>query len=276
LSKLIMEDYRAGEIPLLTISPAGANGCPIVFFCHGMFGDRRHAVEFGYLLARAGVFFAAFDPPMHGERMSDVVRSVGRSLPNPAYPLETGLDVWCLMLQVIVQANRDITTLVEHFRSDPRVDVGRVGVSGLSMGGYLAFYAAAHNPLVRAAVPAIGMPAFADRWADVVTEASSYAQWSDAVQAAQAETERRAAWIKEIDPLPRLASFCPRPLLMLTGDLDVDQPKSYSVKAFRSLQPLYAAVGHPERLKLSIHDGIAHRFSSGMMDEAVDWFGRCL
>jgi uncharacterized protein len=196
-------------------------------------------------------------------------------LPSQVYPPKTGLDFWLLMMEIVAQAAAEMEGLLrDHFAADPRVDTTRLGVTGASMGGYFAHYAAAHVPAVRAAAPGIGMPAFAARWQDVTLEAASYPQWAEAMAAAQPETARRLAWLREIDPLDRLPAFAPRPLLMLNGDADTQQPKSYSVALYRSLLPRYAA--HPERLRLSIHDGVGREFTPAMMDEATAWFARWL
>ncbi len=51
--------------------------------------------------------------------------------------------------------------------------------------------------------------------------------------------------------LEKLKAFCPKPLMMLNGDKDIDSPKKHSVDLYRALKPLYAE--HPERLRLNIH-----------------------
>ena len=119
-----------------------------------------------------------------------------------------------------------------------------------------------------------GVPAFAARWEDVTPEASSYLQWAEAMERVQEEAARRAAFMREIDPFERIQGFCPKPLLMIQGDLDTDSPIKYAVDLYRSLKPLYR--GHPERLRLSIRNGVGHEFAAGMREEVCAWFGRYL
>jgi dienelactone hydrolase len=280
MSKIVFETSRAGDIPLLTAYPADARPCPVVFFLHGMTGRKEDGVALAYRLASAGILAVCPDAPMHGERLSPRVADPGAPFPGDAfrdavYPPETGLDFWLLMIEVAAQAAAEMTTLLEgRFAADPRADTTRLGVTGLSMGGYFAHYAAAHVPAVCAAVSGIGMPAFAARWQDVTLEAASYAKWADPMAAAQPEIARRLAWLRQIDPFDRLPAFAPRPLLMLCGDEDTAQPKSYSVALYRSLLPRYAE--HPDCLHLSIYDGVGHDFTPGMMDETTAWFARWL
>lgn len=106
--------------------------------------------------------------------------------------------------------------------------------------------------------------------ADVTLEASTYDQWRQQMDAARPATERHAAFMRSIDPSPRLAAFYPRPLFMLCGDLDTHQPKSYTLRLYRALLPVYA--DHPDQIKLKIYDGVGHELSPGMMEDVADWF----
>ena len=80
--------------------------------------------------------------------------------------------------------------------------------------------------------------------------------------------------MREIDPFDKMRAFCPKPLLMLNGDKDLDSPKKYSVDLYRTLKPLYAK--HPERLRLNIHDDTGHEVTPFMMQDACDWFRQYL
>jgi dipeptidyl aminopeptidase/acylaminoacyl peptidase len=142
------------------------------------------------------------------------------------------------------------------------------------MGGFTTFYAAAHNPRIQAAVPMAGIPAFTDRWRDVVLESSSYETWAEAMAAVESETHERTAFMERIDPFDGMALFAPKPLMMICGDKDTDAPKIYSVDLYRALKPRYA--DHPDRLRLNVHDGVAHEFTRAMRQDVREWFTRYL
>ena len=153
MPKLILETTQMAGVPVLTICPEGARRCPLVVFAHGMTGRKEDGIPLGYRLATAGCFCVAPDAPLHGERLDDRIRYLGRPRPGQTCPPETGLDDWYLMLELVVQAARETGALAEHLAGDPRVDAALLGVTGVSIGGYLAFYMAAHDPRVRAAAP---------------------------------------------------------------------------------------------------------------------------
>jgi hypothetical protein len=174
----------------------------------------------------------------------------------------------------VVETARDLAALLDRLAADERVDVTRCGVSGVSMGAFSAYYAAANEPRIGVAAPVVGMPAFAERWDDVTLEASTYDQWRAQMDAARPATERHVEFMRSIDPFPHMAAFHPRPLFMLCGDLDTHQPKSYTLRLYRALLPVYA--DHPDRLKLKIYDGVGHELAPGMIADLTDWLAAYL
>ncbi|MCE9591381.1 MAG: dienelactone hydrolase family protein [Planctomycetes bacterium] len=57
---------------------------------------------------------------------------------------------------VLPLAIRAAGVVIDWMSTDPRVDVGRVGVTGISWGGYLTWAVNAHEPRLRAAAPVYG------------------------------------------------------------------------------------------------------------------------
>lgn len=270
MRRIIAESYRVQDIPLITLAREGTQSCPIVLYLHGLTSNKRDGLRLGYELAEQGFFVASLDAPMHGERTGQKVDDDWAPEGGYIYPPDTGLDLFFRMYEVIVQVAKDIDTLIEHFAGDSRADVGRIGMTGFSMGAFATFYIAANDPHIQAAVPIAGIPAFGARWEDVVLESSSYERWARAMEDVQAETDRRTAYARQIDPFDRLKEFCPKPLMMIQGDLDTDCPKQSAVDLYRQLKPLYA--GHPERLRLNIQDGAGHELTRAMREDTCAWF----
>jgi dienelactone hydrolase len=267
--KIILETLTIDHIPALTACPDGARRCPVVFLLHGFGSRKEDLLDLAWRLAGRGFFAVAFDAVHHGARADSTLER----LDDPqrcTYPVESGLDRYLLMHQVVVETGCDLAVLLDRLAADERADVARCGVTGVSMGAFSAYYAAANESRIAAAAPVIGMPAFAERWDDVTLEASTYDQWRAQMDVARPATGRHAEFMRNIDPSPRLATFYPRPLFMLCGDLDTQQPKSYTLRLYRSLLPVY--VDHPDRLKLKIYDGVGHELSPGMMEDVANWF----
>jgi pimeloyl-ACP methyl ester carboxylesterase len=274
LRRIITENYRIGEVPLIILAQEGAERCPIVLYLHGLTSDKRDGLRLGYELAEQGFFVVSLDAPLHGERTGQKVDDAWVPEGGYTYPPDTGLDLFFQMYEAIVQVAKDIDALIEHLASDGRVDISRIGMTGFSMGAFATFYVAANNPHIQAAVPMAGIPAFGARWEDVVLEASSYERWARAMEDVQGETDRRTAFVRQIDPFDRLREFCPKPLMMIQGDLDTDCPKKYAVDLYRQMKPLYAR--HSERLRLNIQDGAGHELTKAMREDTCAWFLRYL
>lgn len=274
LANLSLDTTIVGDIPVLTLAPAGAERAPVVFFVCGYGGNKEAGLPLGHQLAQAGFFFVAFDPLYHGARYDPRLDRAAEPAMGGVYPPETGLDTGVTLYRVIHQCLLDVQALRAHYAGDPRVDVDRCGVTGLSLGGYASFLIFANVPEMRAAVPMIGVPSFTRRWTDVLDEcAFSNPDWAAALARVAERTREHTAFVRGIDPLEKLAAAAPRALLIMNCDFDTDQPKLYSLYAYRDLLPRYAA--WPENLKLSIYPA-GHTVTREMERDAVEWFRRHL
>lgn len=266
MKRIITEQYNIQDIPLFTVYPEGLEDMPVVIYLHGYFGTRKQGLELGHRLAEQGIYFISFDAMDHGERQS--IRAMDGA--RQVYPPDTGLDTWLHMIEVVQQSCKDINLIVENLQNDPRADTKRLGVTGMSMGGYATYSILAQDDRVKAAVPMIGLPAFLKRFEDVWLEASTYSKWSDELCKSHEETLKIMRNIADIDPEKRIKNFYPKPLLILAGDLDLDQPKKYTIDLYKELKSVYAQKS--DHLKLSVHDGVGHYVSESMMEEACQWF----
>ncbi len=268
--KVLVETGMADEIPILTVAPTGASARPVVFYICGYGSKKESGLSIAYQLARAGFFVVSFDPWLHGERFDERIFRAAEPEFGGIYPPETGLDIGYLFYQVIHRCLADVQALLAHFAGDPRADVTRCGVAGHSMGAYASFLVFANLPQVKAAVPMMGIPSFDRRWQDILDECAwSNAEWAAAIGALPAETAARSEYIRAIDPQPLLAAAAPRALLIMNGDFDSDQPKSYSIYAYRALREAWA--GQPDNLTLAIYPA-GHVVTDQMERDLVQWF----
>jgi dienelactone hydrolase len=173
------------------------------------------------------------------------------------------------MLKMVRQTDLDIQSLIEYFSTDSRIDPVRVGMVGYSMGGWATFYSAAYNPAIKAAVSIAGTPCSGERWADVLLECSTYPEWDLELEKVEQETLKRTAFIQEIDPYPIIVEKFPVPLLMICGDVDTIAPKKYNLDLYQQILEKHHP--DPERLKLSVYDGIGHQLDLNMAEETAAW-----
>jgi uncharacterized protein len=220
-------------------------------------------------LPKKGFYYVSIDCKDHGKRKTI---NENNKFSN-VFPLDTGLDTYVHMHEVIEQSLFDIESLIEYFKSSDEIDSNNIGLSGLSMGGYATFYIAANNPNIKAAVPIAGKPAFTKAWKDSILSTSTYEQWRKPIRNAEKEIAKRTAYIQMIDPYEMLSSFSPKPLLIINGDQDTDSLFIYSLELYEKLLPLYSE--QPENLRLSM-PFVNHQFNYDMKLEACNWFEKHL
>jgi hypothetical protein len=270
-TKIFYEEMNFSGIPLILCAPEEAQKLPVVFYIHGYGGDKRGGVELAYNLALRGIATISLDAAMHGGRLDHRVATTWEGpQKGDLYPFATGLDRYFLIMKIIEDTLGDLRVLQEAFREDARLDVERMGMSGASMGGFIAYCYAAKNPAVKALATLISFPSLLQRWQDSILEASLQPAFAELMAGLLEETGERTKVVEAIDPTEGLKKFAPKPLLMVCGDLDTDTHKSYSLRFFEEMIPFYEHL--PGNLQYKVHPGAVHRVTSGMVNDAVDWF----
>jgi len=93
--RISLESTAVRDIPILTLSPAGAARCPVVFFIPGFGGAKEAGLSIGYRLALQRIFVVSIDPWLHGERHDPRRDRVSDSEFGGIYPPGTGsIPAW--------------------------------------------------------------------------------------------------------------------------------------------------------------------------------------
>lgn len=270
MKRIIIDHIAPGGIPAMAVYPESSERLPLVVYLHGFGSDKTSGLEYGYKLAEAGLYFVGVDCWLHGDRSNDDLSAKRFS---GIYPSETGIDTYILMHEIVQRTSEEFGGLIKHFQTDPQVNVERLGVTGFSMGAFATFMIAANYSQVKAAVAIGGKPAFQKAWDDIVLGAGTYEQWRESMEALARESTERSAYMAQIDPFKKLSVFAPKPLLMINGDRDTDQPFIYSLELYRKLKPLYEE--HRDCLQLSMPP-IEHSLTPALLDEACQWMKKHL
>lgn len=211
----MIESVRLAGAPALVAyegeaRAAGARGC--VLFYHGLgAGKAMHRSELA-LLAGQGWLGVGIDAVGHGERIDPgaVARLRGRD-PEAAF------------LELVAATTDEVPPLVDDLVARGWAVPGRVGVVGISMGGFVAYGAVLRDRRIAAAVAITASPA-----------------WG-----ARADSPHR-----------RPDAFHPVALLSVTAAEDARVPPAPVHALHRALAPRYAAT--PERLRHVEHAGAGH------------------
>jgi uncharacterized protein len=231
---------QLGELTLRGVYAPATNAAAVVL-CHGSGGDRYGLLEEASALHARGFGVLLFDFPGHGESDGSVHWSEGEV--------------------------RSVQRWVDYLEHRPDVDAQRVGVLGFSMGGYIAALAGARDSRLRA-VALLASPA--DARAHTLHEYRDFT-WVGQ-RAALWALQRHGMQLDGPTPLQDIARIAPRPLLILSGDLDPVVPASV-------VRTLHAAAQAPKELVLipgAGHGGYTAHAGPRYLETLVAFFQRAL
>lgn len=281
------ESEPGERVPVLAMSSASRAGRrPAVLVLHGTGGNKEQMLPTLEELSRRGFFAIAIDGRHFGARApgargseayQDAILQAWHEK-NPArqrHPFfyDTVYDVW---------------RTVDFLQSLPEVDPDRIGCIGFSKGGIETWMAAACDPRIRVAVPAIAVQSFRwslenDRWqgrAGTVRRAHEVVA-SELGEPGINQKVCRALWTKilpgvldEFDGPSMVPLISPRPLLILSGEKDPNCPLPGAELAFATTRTAYAA--HKERLDIDVAAGVGHLVTPEQRQKAMAWFERWL
>jgi dienelactone hydrolase len=147
---ITFESRTIGGVPLLlAFPPAGDAPHPAVLWFHGFGVDKEvHRKELQQL-ARAGFLAVGVDAAGHGARRLPDLDA------RQAAPRDQALRT---MISLAARTADEVPSIVRALADEGLVDAERVGVVGVSMGGYLVYQVVLVEPSIRAAIAILGSP----------------------------------------------------------------------------------------------------------------------
>jgi dienelactone hydrolase len=170
--------------------------------------------------ARQGYVALAMDLSGNGPngRLSDGGPDQSDQVKFRDFTRGTATDMWSYHAVAAVLRGHSL------LRSLPEVDPGRVGLTGISWGGYLTCIVAGVDPRFKVAVPVYGCGFLGDN-----------SVWTDK-SLAQMKPEARDLWLKLFDPSNYLSDVrCP--ILFVNGTTDFAYPLDSYQKSYRLVSP---------------------------------------
>lgn len=230
-----------GKAPLV-ISMHGGGGSPEVALFHG--GANYHdmvrgGVKHGYVVyAPTHLFRADGFPPDVRNRTDDRLRLVGTSL--------TAVEI------------AKITRALDVLLKRPEVDPKRVGMVGLSYGGYYALVTPALEPRIKAAVSSCYFGVQEYRYEQDELSVPSDFRFPDRM------TRFRDSEI--------VALICPRPLEIQAGAKDAPTHREMGKRLAPLCEEYYRGLGKADNFRFLVLDG-GHEFFD---PSAWEWLGKHL
>lgn len=254
LAKVELATEVVDVIPVLTCFQKEARQKPLIILSHGFMGNKESWIPYLQGLAGYGYYAIALDNKSHGQRQEPDFASQA---------FHGGKLKVHEVRQLINKTAEDVSRLIDYFVATKGLDPNRIGMSGVSMGGFTTFRALVIEKRIKVAAPIIGSPFWDDIPQDVPI--------ADDAESQQALDNL----VRESSPALFPERFAPRPLLIQIGSLDrhydVDRVKEF-VEQLRENH--YKADAY--RLKLIVHKGVGHEFTYDMWANVMAWFNQYL
>ena len=250
-----IEKHFVGEnkIPTLMFYHKQKEKLPAVICLHGWTGNKEGMLVHCLRLADAGFCSVSVDARMHGDRL------------DPEFWAKFAENFPRTFFTVVVETARDISQIVDFLEETSFINPDRIGVMGVSMGGFTTLVAVTFEKRLKAAVSVIGsanFPLFVKNMLSLrvlpFKEKPMY----------QPDEETKRLY-EQYDPLNNLDKFPPTSLLLIGGSLDPYVPKEGIIELYEALKPYYET--NPQNLKLKLYE-VAHVYNSEMEAEVIKWF----
>lgn len=151
---------RFGHVPVLTVfqgepGRAAEKGC--ILFFHGLGASKDVQRPDLESLAAQGYLVVGIDSVGHGERRyPDFNERLSKA--NPDFTRE--------FLTVVLETAKEVPFLLDELERAGLVRNGRVGVAGISQGGFITYTAVTLEPRLKVAAAIVGSPEWPLRWAE--------------------------------------------------------------------------------------------------------------
>jgi dienelactone hydrolase len=145
-----------------------------------------------------------------------------------------GTSIIGLELHKIIESTRAL------MKARPEIDLERVGMTGLSWGGFYTMYVTAVSPFIKAAAPS----AYLKDYDDVLVRAKD----------GKARSPDREL-VGGLSHAQAIALICPRPCLVQMGEKDPVVPFAGARKETERAAQFYRRLGLADRYEFQVHDG---------------------
>ncbi|KAK4274287.1 hypothetical protein QN277_017533 [Acacia crassicarpa] len=278
---LTTEGGEQGRLPVLILSLKGNKHQrrPAVVFLHGTGSSKESFCPLLKAYASRGYVAVAIDSRYHGERAHSAT----------AYQ-EALISAWKTgkTMPFIYDTVWDLIKLADYLTQREDIDISRIGITGISLGGMHAWFAAFAEKRYAVVVPMIGVQGFQwaidnDKWqarVDSIKPVFEVASEDLGKSAIDKEVVKKV-WDRiapglasKFDSPYTIPTIAPRPLLILNGAEDPRCPIGGLKIPESNARQAYGEFHRLNNFKLIAEPGIAHQITPYMTKEASDWFDR--
>ncbi|GMG99065.1 hypothetical protein Nepgr_000905 [Nepenthes gracilis] len=277
------EDSEQGRLPVLILNLKESNHQkrPAIVFLHSTHKCKEWLRPLLEAYASRGYIAVAIDSRYHGERArnistyQDALVSSWKKGDTMPFIFDT---VW------------DLIKLADYLSQREDIDSAKIGITGESLGGMHAWFAAFADTRYAVVVPVIGVQGFQwaiehDRWqARVATLKPVFVEaCADLGKSSIDKEVVEKVWNRiapglagQFDAPYTIPAIAPRPLLILQGAEDPRCPLAGIEIPISRAHKAYEEANCVDNFKTEAEPGIGHKMPPSMVKKASDWFDKFL
>jgi len=244
-----LENRQVDGIPTLSCFKNDGRQKPLVILSHAFQSSKEFWQAKMKTLARMGYYTVALDNRGHGERREPDFKAQVLT--------QDGFNLYEVR-RLIKETADDIVLLINHFIAEDQIDSARIGMIGVSMGGFAAFRALMIENRITVAAPIIASPYFDEKPGDVPLLETPEIQ------------SALESYSQKFSPGLYPDCFFPSALLIQVGKKDRHLNPERVARFYRKLTSYYRET--PHKLKFIVAENAGHEFTDTMWDHAMDWF----
>jgi poly(3-hydroxybutyrate) depolymerase len=271
VERVAIDNGADGEVSALVLVPEGLKApAPAVMWLHSSTPDKNQVLTpdtfwgeapLGETLCKAGYVVLSPDAYWHGDRVGTGPSGAAETLRGEQESLFKlnlwlGRTLWGMFV-------RDDQVALDYLSSRPEVDRKRIGATGMSMGSTRAWWLAAVDDRVAAAVGIACLTRYENLIRHGQLQQHGVYYFTNGL-------------LKHFDSEGVIALIAPRPFLALTGDLDAGSPADGVRDIERQVSRVYGALGASERFRSVLYPEVGHTVTPEMRAEMLAWFDRWL
>ncbi len=242
----VIEEQVQG-IPLLWCEPHSRTEISgLVIWLPGFSGCKEAMTPCLQELAQIGLVAVSFDPFQHGARRIESQEALRNRVAG-----NVRRWFWPILYQTATEVSLILDWCAARVQGEPAC-----GVGGISMGGDISLAAAGMDRRVAAVAACIATPDWLRPGSHEPPGEPDDLAWQ-AYQAA--------------NPLTHAAHYRHAPAIaMECGADDTQVPPDGAQRFARQLEDVYK--DHPRKMRVTLHEGVAHRYTPEMWANAKAWF----
>ncbi len=247
-NKIIKENFSIKDIP---VTVCYSNECAkntLLILSHGFNGSKENWNHKMEVLAQKGYYTVALDNRYHGGRK-------GMSLEEKVMTKEGLINVVALR-KLIYETASDVSVLIDYFMQKKTLKFEKIGMMGISLGGYITYASLANDERISFAVPLISSPFWDD-----IPENPIFLRTPDSL-------EKLKKYSSLHSPASHINKMTNRNILGLIGKNDTHFDVARVMEFYQQLKNIDTLEKFKKELK--IYD-VAHEVNETMWNDVLSW-----